>query len=164
MRSDWLVRPTLPETAGQPRLLGCECPYPHVAIRSLRIRTGSGTADIMSVVLVATEVTGDQVALEGYQRRHDESQFGQRNSDRKTGCFRRSPKHRSLVRRSRQSVGLPVFGSKFVPTVSCIELGRSERRKFGLATIRLESPSFCPSGTDSPILFLGYAGLQGLLN
>jgi hypothetical protein len=30
----------------------------------------------MSVTVSATEVTGDQVALEGYQRMQDESQFG----------------------------------------------------------------------------------------
>jgi hypothetical protein len=47
-----------------------------MAFRSLLIRTGSGTADVMSVAFVAAEVTGDKVALEGYQRMQDESQFG----------------------------------------------------------------------------------------
>ena len=143
---DRLFRPNLPETAAPTRLPGREHPYLRIMFRSLRIRTGSGTADIMSVVLVATEVTGDQVALEGYQRRQDESQFGKRDLDRQVAVFRRPPTRRSLVRRSRQSVGLPVFGFKSVPTAACIELERSERRKYGLATIRLESPSFCLAG------------------
>jgi hypothetical protein len=38
-------------------------PYPHVASRSLLIRTGSGTADVVSVAVGAAEVTGDRVAL-----------------------------------------------------------------------------------------------------
>ena len=54
----------------------CWAAIAQIAFRSLVIRKGSGTADVMSVVLVAAEVTGDQVALEGYHRRHDESQFG----------------------------------------------------------------------------------------
>ena len=33
-----------------------------------------------------------------------------------------------------------MFGLKFVPTVACFELGRSEQRKYDLATIRLEFP------------------------
>jgi hypothetical protein len=36
-----------------------------MAFRSLPTRTGSGTADVMSVAFVAAEVTGDQVASEG---------------------------------------------------------------------------------------------------
>jgi hypothetical protein len=39
-------------------------------------RTGSGTADVMSVAFVAAEATGDKVALKVYQRMQDGSQFG----------------------------------------------------------------------------------------
>ncbi len=38
-------------------------PYPQIAFRSLLIRTGSGTADDVSVAVGAAEVTGDRVAL-----------------------------------------------------------------------------------------------------
>jgi len=65
-----------PETAGLTCLLGREHPYLRIMFRSLRIRTGSSTADVMSVAFVAAEATGDKVALEVYQRRQDESQFG----------------------------------------------------------------------------------------
>jgi hypothetical protein len=51
------------KTLRQTRLLGCERPYLQMAFRGLLIRTGSGTADVMSVAFVAAEVTGDQVAL-----------------------------------------------------------------------------------------------------
>jgi len=80
----------------------------------------------MSVAFVAAEVTGDQVALVGYQRRQDESQFGKRDLDRQVGVFRRPPTRRSLVRRSRQSVGLPVFGSETAPSKTRIWSGNSQ--------------------------------------
>ena len=60
-----MFRSNLPETAGLTCLLGSERDYPWGAFRSLLIRSGSGTADVMSVAVSAAEVTGDQVALEG---------------------------------------------------------------------------------------------------
>jgi hypothetical protein len=65
-----------PETAGLTCLLGCEHPSLRITFRSLPIPTGSGIADVMSVAFVAAEVTGAKVALEGYQRRQNENQFG----------------------------------------------------------------------------------------
>ncbi len=73
---DVLFWSSFPENRRPIRLLGYERPYLQIAFRSLLFRTGSGTADVMSVTVGATEVTGDQVALEGYQRMQDESQFG----------------------------------------------------------------------------------------
>lgn len=70
-----MFRANLPENRRLNRLPGCERPYLQIAVRSILTRTGSGTADIMSVVLVAAELTGDKVAVEGYQRRQDENRF-----------------------------------------------------------------------------------------
>ena len=138
-------------------------PYPHVASRSLLTRTGSGTADVMSVAFVAAEVTGDRVALRVTSACDTRVNSGDEIWTAKSAFF---------VRNQASTFGSALSAIGWSPRVRIqirpygilhrARTFRGSQVRFGYNSAGISI--FLPCGTDSPIMFLGYAGLQGLLN